>query len=306
MAQHFYTVSKMERDALLQRPGVTDEGIACYVRYTTPYYRFRNERTQDYFYTTSPFQTPDSWGIGPPPDFTGLPYTPEGVACEVLPLPLTYAPPDSVQIAQLPVYRRFKPASGGHLYFIETDAGSSDMSAADAAGYDKATVDCGVPEEQLDPTLVPFYRFYSPAVDSHLYTTSKNEGDEAPGYHFEKIAWKVIAPPYTTPVFRLYNKASGAHLYTIDPVEATKSVSDQGYVFERLECGIFQQPQPNTTPLFRLHNAAAYDYLYTTSTDERIKAAAAGYKTEGITGEVYPTTTPNAPYSTPLYRLLIP
>lgn len=107
--------------------------------------------------------------------------------------------------------------------------------------------------------MIAIYRFYN--GHDHFYCRDKSEGEDAKGYHFERIAFYVRGIPpqpkfvdYWIPLYRMYSKKDSDHFYTTAPnrTEANKA----GYNDEGIIGWVMAQPPAypqHASPLLRLY-----------------------------------------------------
>jgi len=154
---------------------------------------------------------------------------------------------------------------------------------------------------------VELYRYYSIENKNHFYTTSREEGDARPSYHYERIACYVhrVTEYMLAPLYRYYNSANVDHFYTVDFDELGSG--RLGYQYEGIECFIYPSQSRSDwfseqKPLYRYWGNT--DHFYTTNRDEigrtiNGEVGNYGYKSEGIAGYCYPTYRDGF---VPLYR----
>lgn len=287
MSYHFYTTSKVEKDQTIEFRGGVDEGTACHVYYHRLLYQMHNTSTGHHYYTMDPFETgmlPSGFVTESPPDHYQWEF--DAAICQVLESP---NPPNLIQSGT--VVRVRNPDTGDYLYLVDP---AQIQEAREKFGYVDPT-DAFLYPVPPGYRVVPFNRFLNPTNGDHYYSTILTPPD---GYHWEAVAFNVFTLlPFVTPLYRFRSTKVNDHFYTTD---YTESLLAPWFVYDTIACQVLTQPQPETVPLFRLSNPVTGDHLMTTSQDERIAAVADGYKSEGITGEVFPV---EGAYTTPLYRV---
>ena len=132
------------------------------------------------------------------------------------------------------------------------------------------------------------FRAYNPRTDSHFFTTSRAEFENAirNGFRDEstsRAGFEVLsdAVPNSTPIYRLYNIQTGQHYYTTDRAERDFLVAivpppasgpdtrTMGWRFERADGFIYPSGQTGTTAIYRLYNRNSGVHLFTESSAVR-------------------------------------
>jgi hypothetical protein len=151
----------------------------------------------------------------------------------------------SVLSAVYSVYRFYSPGLSKH--FFTTDENEKESLLANAADvwqlenapysvflpwqYDAAT-------QELKDTLVAVHRFYSAALQTHLYTADANEAayliaEAAESWQSEGPVFYVPVgnPEGTIPVYRFYSESLKVHLFTADENEKNHLIDTAGDVW---------------------------------------------------------------------------
>ncbi|MFP5260555.1 MAG: S8 family serine peptidase [Blastocatellia bacterium] len=134
---------------------------------------------------------------------------------------------------------------------------------------------------------VPFYRYYSPGVTDHFFTTNFNElGFGSLGYNFYWRECSIFSQQQSGSValYRYYNSTTGDHFYTTDYNEL--GAGAQGYAYEWIQGYVYPSPQAGTVPLYRFWNATVGDHLYTINLNDLDLNQ--GYVYEKVQCYVYP------------------
>jgi hypothetical protein len=128
---------------------------------------------------------------------------------------------------------------------------------------------------------VAVYRFWSPVLSSHFYTTREAERDwliaEYPGI------WTYEGPVYSTfgdaldanlkPVYRFWGPSLGAHFYTLNEDEKMNLLVNWGHVWTYEGPVFYAYPEglqpPNALPVYRFWSPVLSKHFYTISEIER-------------------------------------
>jgi len=86
------------------------------------------------------------------------------------------------------------------------------------------------------------------------------------------------------PLYRYWNGTVGDHFYTTDWSELGNGA--YGWVFDKVECYVHEEPRPGTVPLYRYWNPRVTDHFYTTNFGE-LGHGRYGYIYEGVECYVY-------------------
>jgi hypothetical protein len=128
------------------------------------------------------------------------------------------------------------------------------------------------------------HRAFNESEGQHFYTRDLAEATSAPGYRLEAANYFYLSTTQMdgySPIYRclLFN---ATHLYTTSSTcEGAGFVEElMGYIANDDDCG--------AVPLTRMYHPTG-DHLYTTANEEIARAAALGYRVEGIVGYVFPT-----------------
>lgn len=127
--------------------------------------------------------------------------------------------------------------------------------------------------------LIPVYRLWRDATQSHLYTIDSAEKDRAisENWTYEGVAFYVkkydvqskTCPSGWSPVYRLWNPKLGRHFYTIDTWEATMVALGPDWDSEGIAfCAI----QPNLTggsPVYSFYSFPNQTHFYTIDESEK-------------------------------------
>lgn len=132
-----------------------------------------------------------------------------------------------------PVYRFWAPSQSRHFYTI-----SGSERDWLIANHRKAWTFEGIAYyafyQNSEPGLLPVYRFWSPALGSHIWTTLESErnkliqdpnvwADEGIAFY----AYDPARPPLgSSPVYRFWSAQLGYHFYTIDESEKNRLITE--------------------------------------------------------------------------------
>ncbi|KJR42179.1 Peptidase M10A and M12B, matrixin and adamalysin domain protein [Candidatus Magnetoovum chiemensis] len=125
--------------------------------------------------------------------------------------------------------------------------------------------------------LVPLYRFYNTASQSHFYTVSSQERDNIiaalPQYRYENTAYYVynIELNGTSPVYRFYNAKTGEHFYTISLEEKNAVLTYyDDYIYEGKAFYALTSQLSGSLPVYRFYNINRGAHFYTISEEEKL------------------------------------
>ncbi|MBI5759983.1 MAG: M36 family metallopeptidase [Planctomycetales bacterium] len=117
--------------------------------------------------------------------------------------------------------------------------------------------------------LTRMYRSYNPNADYHFFTLSTGEFSSAVrhGYLDESSGRPGYAVPVlqlagTTAIHRMRNPYNGRHYYTASDFERD-FLRKNGWVYEKDEGNIFNQPVSGSVEVFRLYNTRTGSHLFT-------------------------------------------
>lgn len=125
--------------------------------------------------------------------------------------------------------------------------------------------------------LTAIYRWWSPSLSDHMYTTNANEKPN--GYRYEGISGYVFNTQVsgTQPIYRSSKASIGAHYYG-----TTNDAAQYGYTPEGIIGYAFPSSVSGSSPWYRLHKGdPVNDYVQTTSEQERNSIAELGYSNDG-------------------------
>ncbi|MHC4520681.1 MAG: hypothetical protein ACYTAS_18985, partial [Planctomycetota bacterium] len=133
------------------------------------------------------------------------------------------------------------------------------------------------------PLRLRIHRFWSPVLNSHVYTGSEAEKDRlltryADAWIYEGVAYDALPTakePNSAPVYRFWSDVLGTHFYTMDEKERDKLINEFSdvWTFERIEFYAFpdgQQPE-NTFPVHRFWSDIIRAHFYTMGEKEKDK-----------------------------------
>ncbi len=128
---------------------------------------------------------------------------------------------------------------------------------------------------------VAVYRFWSPSLSSHFYTTNEQEKDglinnPASAWIYEGVAYHAFstaAVPALKPVYRFWSDSQGSHFYTINEQEKDGIIRDYAYAWTFEGVAFYAYPegqQPaGTLPVYRFWSPAVSRHFYTISEEEK-------------------------------------
>ena len=129
----------------------------------------------------------------------------------------------------------------------------------------------------------PVYRFWSPVLSRHFYTTSEAEKRKLINTYshvwtYEQAAYYTLAggtAPNTVPVYRFWSGILNAHFYTISESERDKLINDYPDVWTYEGPKFFAWPagrQPaDASPVYRFWSDSLGCHFYTISESEKTK-----------------------------------
>jgi hypothetical protein len=150
---------------------------------------------------------------------------------------------------------------------------------------------------------VPVYRFWSPTLECHFFTTSADEKQNLIDLHpntwtFEGIAYFAPADdrtPGALPVYRFWSCSLSTHFYTISEAEKDMLVRDYPDVWTLDGIAFYAYPeghQPaDACPVYRFWSGVLGSHFYTTSEKERdnlVANFASVWMLEGVAWYAYP------------------
>jgi len=137
------------------------------------------------------------------------------------------------------MYRFWSPAKSRHFYTInESEKDKLIGIHSDVWTYEGIVYYAFA--EDSEPGLVPVYRFWSPVLVAHFYTTSESEKqkliDNYPHvWTYEGIAFYAYPegqqPQDANSVYRFWSDTLGAHFYTISETEKNKLIDNYSHVW---------------------------------------------------------------------------
>ncbi|MDM8543037.1 hypothetical protein QUF90_18330 [Desulfococcaceae bacterium HSG9] len=147
--------------------------------------------------------------------------------------------------AYYPVYRFYSPVLSKYLFTIdENEKEYLIANAADVWQIEGSAYYAYLPSQydgasrQQRNTLQAVYRFYSEALQTHLFTIDENEkeyliADAADIWRYEGPAFYVPAgnPEGTIPVYRFYSEDLMVHLFTADENEKNQLIDTAGDIW---------------------------------------------------------------------------
>lgn len=145
-------------------------------------HRFYSEALSTFFYTADESEkdkliddASDAW-------------TYQGVAFHV--------PPADSEPNSAPVYRFWSPVLRTHFYTISEKERDKLIETFDSRWTYEGVTFWAFPREQQIPGTIPLYRFWSPTIQRHFYTTSEEQKEEiirenSDVWVYEQIAWYI-------------------------------------------------------------------------------------------------------------------
>jgi parallel beta-helix repeat protein len=142
-------------------------------------------------------------------------------------------------INDTPVYRFWSPVNSRHFYTIK-EAEKDKLINIYAHVWTYESIAYYAFETDSEPGLVPVYRFWSPVLVAHFYTTSESERDKLINIYphvwtYEGIAFYAYPegqqPVDTLPVYRFWSGTLETHFYTIDETEKNKLIDNYSHVW---------------------------------------------------------------------------
>ena len=127
------------------------------------------------------------------------------------------------------------------------------------------------------------YRFWSPVVNAHFYTTSASERDKlidnySDVWTYEGPVYHACKTPYyagLTPVYRFWSGILGSHLYTISEQERDKLIYEWSHVWTFEGTVFYAYPEglqpPECKPVYRFWNYVDGRHFFTMLESERDK-----------------------------------
>ncbi len=161
---------------------------------------------------------------------------------------------------QVPVYRFFNTARGGHLYTISEVERDYIMENLPQWTYEGIKFD--VHETQAEGTCA-VYRFFNTRTGIHFYTINEAERDEVmqlDHYNYEGIKYYVYASfaTDTTPVYRFFNHVRGGHLYTISEHERDTVMQLPNWTYEGISFYVYPHQESTFAPVPRTGQTTPY------------------------------------------------
>ncbi|HBP01254.1 MAG: hypothetical protein UY41_C0042G0003 [Candidatus Moranbacteria bacterium GW2011_GWE1_49_15] len=219
--------------------------------------------------------------------YIGTTYKPEGTAFYAY---------TSQEAGTVPVYRFYSKKTGDHFYTTSENEKIKLSESLNSSYAFEGTAFYALPDDSLQPSAVPVYRFYNSSNGDHFYTASENEKDKITNnlstlYQYEGIAFYSLPDDSiesASPIYRFHNSSSGDHFYTADGNEAT-SLSNLS--------------KKITFPIYRFYSPSNGDHFYTISETEKNKLVAnpTFFKYEGEVFYAYPDSSVD-PALSPVYR----
>ena len=151
-------------------------------------------------------------------------------------------------------------------------------------------------------SVVPVYRFWSPALSRHFYTIDESERNKlldnySSTWTYEGIAYHTLSDGResgSVPVYRFWSKTLNSHFYTIDETERDKLLTSYAYVWTYEGPVFYAFPeglQPSdASPIHRFWSGTLKGHFYTISATERDKLISQYSRTwtyEGIAWYAY-------------------
>ena len=157
--------------------------------------------------------------------------------------------------------------------------------------------------------VYPVYRFYSPGLSKHFFTTDENEKESllanaADVWQLENAPYSVFLPwqydaatqeqkDTLVAVHRFYNATLQTHLYTADANEAAYLIAEAADVWQA-EGSVFYVPVGNpegAIPVYRFYSETSKVHLFTADENEKnhlIDTAGDVWRFEGVAYYAYP------------------
>ena len=152
---------------------------------------------------------------------------------------------------QVPVYRFFNTARGGHLYTISETERDYIMENLPQWTYEGIKFDV---HDTLAPDTCAAYRFFNTRTGIHFYTINEVERDavmQLDHYNYEGIKYYVFADfaQNTTAVYRFFNHVRGGHLYTVSEAERDTVMQLPNWTYEGISFYVYpHQESPAPVP----------------------------------------------------------
>jgi len=156
--------------------------------------------------------------------------------------------------ASLAVYRFWSPLFSRHFYTMDAAERDKLINL-----YSYAWTYEGIAyyafADAYEADLVPVYRFWSPSLTSHFYTTSEAEADNLINTYsyvwtYEGVAFYAYPEAAhlaeAMPIFRFWSDVLSGHFYTIDEAERAKLIDEypDAWTYESIAWYALPQPQP--------------------------------------------------------------
>lgn len=147
-------------------------------------------------------------------------------------------------------------------------------------GSSTLTVNYNVTTGGVTDPNVSVYRFWSPTLSAHFYTTSEDERDNMLGLYpdvwtYEGIAYRAFGAATNDdlkPVYRFWSGALNAHFYTITEAEKDWIIRDFSHVWTLEGVAFYAYPagsQPaGASPVYRFWSGLLSRHFYTINEQE--------------------------------------
>lgn len=137
------------------------------------------------------------------------------------------------------VYRFWSPTLSRHFYTIDAAERDKLINLYSYAWTYEGTAYYAF-ADAYEAGLVPVYRFWSPTLNGHFYTTSETERDNLINTYsyvwtYEGVAFyaypEAAYPAEAKPIFRFWSDQLSGHFYTMDEAERDKLINIYSYVW---------------------------------------------------------------------------
>lgn len=152
-----------------------------------------------------------------------------------LPPPVALAPPTSSPDGSVEIYRFYSPLNATHFYTASLDERNSIVANYPRSTWSYEGVAYRAFLTQVDGTI-PLYRFYSPRLGGHFYTTSVDEKNQILANYppsiwtLENVAFFVYPADSTKPgtiaLSRFWSPQNQHHFYTSSTTEKNSIIAN--------------------------------------------------------------------------------